>query len=85
MASINVGQLDDRVVARLKHRAASNRRSLEGEVRRILERVAEDDIAARRARFLARSDPLWRKTQGRSHTPAEALIRADRDHGHHAN
>ena len=36
MATINVRQLDDDVVDRLKRRASSNNRSLEGEVRHVL-------------------------------------------------
>ena len=82
MAAINVRQLDDDVVARLKQRASSNNRSLEGEVRHILECAADDDMAAKRARFLEASRRLREKTKGREHTPAEVLIREDRDRGH---
>ncbi|MCY4459296.1 MAG: hypothetical protein OXC26_02680 [Albidovulum sp.] len=82
MATINVKQLDDDVVDRLKRRASSNNRSLEGEVRHVLERAAYDDVAAKLAAFLAASDRLRAKTKGRKQTPAEVLIREDRDHGH---
>ena len=82
MATINVRQLDDGVVERLKRRAALNDRSLESEARHILKDAAEDDMAAKRASFLAVTDRLRRKTEGRRHTPAEVLIREDRDHGH---
>ena len=82
MATINVRQLDDDVVERLKRRAALNDRSLEGEARHILKDAAEDDMATKRASFLAMTDRLRRKTEGRRHTPAEVLIREDRDHGH---
>ena len=82
MATINVRQLDDSVVDRLKRRASLNNRSLEGEARHILVCAADDDMAARRAAFLAASDRLRRKTEGRKHTPVEVLIREDRDHGH---
>ena len=82
MATINVRQLDDDVVERLKRRAALNDRSLESEARHILKDAAEDDMAAKRASFLAMADRLRRKTDGRRHTPAEVLIREDRDHGH---
>ncbi len=75
MATINVRQLVDSVVRRLKRRASLNNRPLEGEVRHILERAAEDDMAARRASFLAVSDRLRRATEGRGHTPAEEPIR----------
>ena len=82
MATIKVRQLDDGVVRRLKRRASLNNRSLEGEVRHILEGAAEDDMAARRASLLALSDRLRRATEGRAHTPAEVLIREDRERGH---
>ena len=82
MATINVRQLDDDVVRRLKHRASDNNRSLEGEVRHILECAVEDDMEAKRASFLAMTDRLRRSLEGREHTPAEELIREDRDRGH---
>ena len=82
MATINVRQLDDDVVERLKRRAAANHRSLEGEVRHILQRAVDDDMAAKRAVFLEASDRLRQKTRGRRQTPAEVLIREDRDRGH---
>ena len=81
MATINVRQLDDGVVERLKRRASANDRSLEDEVRHILENAVEDDMTARRAAFLVLSDRLRRATEGRAHTPAEVLIREDRDRG----
>ncbi len=83
MATINVRQLDDAVVRHLKHRASGNNRSLEGEVRHILEcAVKDDDMEAKRADFLAIADRMRRLTEGREHTPAEELIREDRDRGH---
>ncbi len=82
MATINVRQLADDVVDRLKQRASSNNRSLEGEVRHILQCAADDDMAAKRARFLVASRRLREKTEGRKQTPAEVLIREDRDRGH---
>ena len=82
MATISVRLLDERVLRRLKRRAALNNRSLEGEVRHILENAVAGDMAAKRASFLVLSDRLRRATEGRAHTPAEVLIREDRDHGH---
>ena len=46
MTTINVRKLDGEVVRRLKRRAAGNNRSLEGEVRHILEGAAGDDPGA---------------------------------------
>ena len=82
MVTINVRRLDEDVVARLKRRASRNNRSLEGEARHILECAADDDMAAKRARFLEASRRLREKTKGRKHTPSEVLIREDRDRGH---
>jgi antitoxin FitA len=45
MAQIIVRNLDDDVVARLKTRARDNDRSLEAEVRHILEQSAKVDMA----------------------------------------
>ncbi len=82
MVTINVRRLDEDVVNRLKRRASLNNRSLEGEVRHILECAADDNMAAKRAAFLGASDRLREKTRGRKQTPAEVLIREDRDRGH---
>ena len=82
MATINVRQLDEGVVERLKRRAALNNRSLEGEARHILECAADDGMAAKRVAFLEAADWLRRKTEGTKQTPAEVLIREDRDRGH---
>lgn len=82
MTTINVRRLDDDVVDRLKRRAALNNRSLEGEARHILKCAADDDMAAKRAAFGEAMKHLRPLTEGRRHTPAEVLIREDRDHGH---
>ena len=82
MATINVRQLDDGVVQRLKRRAAGNDRSLESEVRRILARAVEDDMAAKRKAFRALAARLRRKAGGNPQTPSEVLVREDRESGH---
>lgn len=82
MATINVRLLADEVIRDLKLRAARNNRSLEGEVRHILVDAVKDDLSAKRASFLARTAELRGASDGRTQTPAELLIREDRDHGH---
>ena len=82
VATINVRLLDDDVVRDLKLRAVCNNRSLEGEVRHILEGAVRDDTAVKRAAFLTRAAALRRQTESRVLTPAELLIREDRDRGH---
>ena len=82
MVTINVRRLDKDVVDRLKRRAALNNRSLEGEARHILQCADDDDMAVKRAVFGEAMKRLRPLTEGRRHTPAEVLIREDRDHGH---
>ena len=82
MATINVRRLDDDVVQRLKQRAARNNRSLESELRHILQRAVDDGMSTRRAAFRTLATKLRRNTEGRVQTPSEILIRADRDTGH---
>ena len=82
MATINVRLLADDAVHDLKLRAARNNRSLEGEVRHILVDAVTGDLSGKRAAFLARTAELRCASEGRDQTPAELLIREDRDHGH---
>lgn len=82
MATINVRQLDDDLVQTLKRRAVKNNRSLEGEVRHILQRVVTDDLTEKCATFLALAARLRLETEGTAQTPAEILVREDREHGH---
>ncbi len=82
MESIHVRQLDDEVVERLRRRAARNRRSLESEVRHILERAAEDGMPEKARRFGATIKRLRTGTGGHPQTPSHVLIREDRDNGH---
>ena len=83
MATVNVRRLDDEVVRKLKDRAASNGRSLEAELRAILEDiVAQDDYQAKKRAFLEYSKQLRALTAGRHHTPSEELIRESRDSGY---
>jgi plasmid stability protein len=43
MPAVHIRNLDDSVITRLKHRAAANHRSLEGELREVLVRAADSD------------------------------------------
>lgn len=81
MATVNVRRLDDEVVSRLKRRASSNNRSLESEVRHILEGAA-DDPEARRDAFRLLASQLRARTAGTRQTPSEVLVREDRNSGH---
>jgi plasmid stability protein len=76
MACLNVRNLDDDLLARLRRRGARHGRSAEAEVRDILRwtlsGVAETDVDALTAELRA-------LTSGRRHTPAEDLLREGRD------
>jgi antitoxin FitA len=75
MAQIIVRNLDDDIVNRLKMRALDNDRSLEAEVRHILEQSAKVDIAQARLIVMERR----KKLQGRKFADSVELIREDRD------
>lgn len=59
-----------------------NDRSLKDEARRILRHTDAEDMETKCAAFLEAMERLRQLTEGRKHTPAEVLIRKDRDHGH---
>ncbi len=75
MAQIIVRNLDDAVVERLKARARSNGRSLEAEVRQILEQSAKVDMATARQHVME----IRKKLAGRKFTDSVELIREDRE------
>ncbi len=74
MAQVLVRDLSDDAVARLKDRARRRGRSLQHEMKEILER------ASRQGTFEARSlaDRIRRQLGGRSHTDSVNLLREDR-------
>lgn len=82
MAVITVRRLDDSVLRRLKARAETNGRSLEGEVRQILSAAVEDDMEAKRRAFVVLSERLRKEIPNRSRTSSADLIREDRDRDH---
>jgi plasmid stability protein len=76
MGQVLVRGLEDAVIERLKKRAESHHRSLEGELRAILDQASQQvDLAT--ARELA--DRIRRKLEGRPHSDSADLIREDRD------
>ena len=84
MATVHLRKLDEEAVRRLKVRAARNNRSLEGEVREILERAVENELnmAERKRKFRELSEKMLEMTRGTKQTPSEILIREDRETGH---
>ena len=76
MAKLSIRNLEDDLLTRLNRRAARHGRSAEAEVwdilRRTLSGEAETDFEVLAAELRA-------LTAGRRHTPAEELLREDRD------
>lgn len=76
MAQVLVRQLDDKVVDRLKRRAKEHGRSLQSEVKTILEEAVPDyESAWRRIEGFRKR----LKKSGRRFVDSAALIREDRD------
>jgi plasmid stability protein len=73
--NLNVRNLDDELIRRLKRRAARHGRSAEAEHREILRQAlaAEDELS-----FDELAAELRRLTRGRKHTPSEVLMRESR-------
>ena len=75
MAQVLVRDLDPAVVGKLKARARRHRRSLQAEVKGIIEQAVLIDTTATRA-HAAR---IRRKLEKRSHTDSVELLAADRE------
>jgi plasmid stability protein len=74
MAQLLVRDVDPKVVARLKRRARENRRSLQAEVKQILEAEVFSMAEARAA-----AERIRKSLAGRHHTDSALLLREDRD------
>lgn len=74
--NLHVRNLDDELIVRLKRRAARHGRSTEAEHREILRQALAADVEPS---FEELAAELRELTKGRKHTPAEILIREDRD------
>ena len=77
MAQILVRDLDVAVVERMKARARRKGRSLEAEIRKLIEDAAQRDAAE--VEFWEIADRLREELRGREHTDSAILIREDRD------
>ena len=74
MAQVLIRGLDQNTVERLKQRALRNNRSLQMELREILERAAQADMAT--AREI--SERLRKQLAGRRHSDSADLVAEDR-------
>lgn len=75
MRQMTIRNIDDRVYERLKERARTSRRSLEAEVRAILDDAALPD----RSEFARRAAAIRNSLVGRYKGDVTAMIREDRD------
>ena len=75
MAQILVRKLPDSLVEQLKARARRNGRSLEAEVRDVLQQA----VTKNKAEFLKAADAMRARLAGRHHTETLELLREDRD------
>lgn len=78
MAQILVRGLDEAVVARLKEQARENRRSLQGEVKAILEEAAGQATRAEALAIVDKWQNYW-KAKGKTFSDSAELLRDDRD------
>lgn len=77
MAQILVRELDESVVRKLKSRAKSNGRSMEAEIRTILESAAQSEID--KSRFIKEAESLRKRIGRRRQTDSGILQAEDRD------
>lgn len=73
--NLQVRNVDDDLVLRLKRRAARNGRSTEAEHREVLRQALSSEVEPS---FRELAAELRRLTRGRHHTPAEELLREGR-------
>jgi plasmid stability protein len=78
MAQVLIRDLDPEVVEALKKRAQENRRSLQGELKTILEAAASESQHKGLDLFLEQVQEIRRRTAERHHTDAAELVREDR-------
>ncbi len=74
MSNVLIRNVDDEVLEKLKARAKRSRRSLEAELRLILEESAQ----LGRQRAMAAAERLRSGLKGRSHTDSVLLVSEDR-------
>lgn len=79
MAQVLVRDIDPQVIETLKKRAERNRRSLQRELKVILEQAANATIPINISEFLARAKAIRERTAGRIKTDSAELIRKDRE------
>ena len=79
MAQVLVRNIDDVTLSCLKQRAKQQGRSLQGELKIILENAAESTRKYTLAEILNRTESIRIKMQSQNQTDSVALLREDRD------
>jgi len=79
MAQVLVRDIDPEVIETLKKRAHRHRRSLQGELKVILEDAARKASRVSLDEFLAQAKAIRERTAGRIKTDSAELIRKDRE------
>jgi plasmid stability protein len=79
MAQVLIRDIPSEVIDALKARAQQSRRSLQGEMKVILEEAAKGSAGKELAEFLRRAKALRRKTSGAKQTDSARLLREDRE------
>ena len=82
MADLTIRNLDDKVIERLKRRAKANKRSLEAEVRDLLEQSVKPMKPMSRKEFIKEARRIRAMTPDVPRTDSTLLIREDRDSDH---
>ena len=79
MAQVLIRDLDPEVLETLKERARRNHRSLQGELKAILEVAARGTAASSVEEFLAQARLIRERTAATYQTDSAALVREDRE------
>ena len=79
MAQVLIRDLDPEVIEELKKRAREHTRSLQGELKTILEEAARGSFSKGIEAFLARVQEIRKQTEGILQTDAAQLVREDRE------
>ena len=79
MAQVLIRDLDPAVIEALKRKARENRRSLQGELKTILEQAVRNSHSRNIDDFLARVKEIRKQTVGMPQTDAAQLVREDRE------
>jgi hypothetical protein len=78
MAQVLVRDISSKTVEILKKRARQNRRSLQGELKTIMEEAAGASSHSNLKAFLDKAEMIRRRTAGRKQTDSATLIRKAR-------